>query len=258
MLIDSHCHLNFPEFREDIDAVVENARRAGVKGMVSICTDLEEFDEIHEIANRYENVWCSVGVHPNDAGVKNEADAKTLVELSKHPKVVAFGETGLDYYRDTADKKDQEKSFLAHIEAARETGLPIIVHTRNADEATAELLRKEIAKGEFTGVMHCFASSRELAEKSLELGFYISFSGIVTFKNAKDLQEIAKIVPLERMLVETDAPFLAPMPHRGKRCEPAYTRLTAEFIAELKGVPYEELAAKTTANFFQLFSKAAL
>lgn len=257
MIIDSHCHLNFPEFKEDIVEVVDRAKRAGVSGMVSICTDLEEFDEIHAIANRFENVWCTVGVHPNDTESKQEADVETLVRLSKSLKVVGFGETGLDYYRTTADKKVQEKSFKIHIEAAREAGLPIVVHTRDADEDTAILLADEVAKGGLKGVLHCFASSRKLAEKGLELGFYISFSGIVTFKSAVELKEIAKDIPLDRMLVETDAPFLAPMPHRGKRNEPAYTRLTAEYLAELKGIPFEELAQKTTANFFNLFSKAA-
>jgi TatD DNase family protein len=256
MLVDSHCHLDFPDFAPDLDGVMARARDAGVGAMVTICTRLSRFDEIRAIAEARPNVWCSVGVHPHEAAEEGVAEPSRLLALAHHPRVVGFGETGLDYYYEHSPREAQQKSFRAHIAAARETGLPLIVHTRDADDDTVAMLAEEHAKGPFTGLIHCFSSGRELAEKVLDIGFYISISGIVTFKKAEALRETVRAVPLDRLLVETDAPYLAPVPHRGKRNEPAYVAKTAACVAAIKGVAPEALAHATTDNFFRLFAKA--
>ena len=254
MLVDSHCHLNFPDFKDDLDEVMARAGQAGVGKMVSICTKLEEFREIAAIAEKYDNVYCSVGVHPHDADEKNAAEVKAedIIKLTAHPKCVAIGETGLDYFYEHSPRAEQMVSFLEHIKAGRSTGLPVIIHTREAEQDTIKLLREEAP---FRGVLHCFTSSYEVAKAGMDAGLYISISGIITFKNAHDLRESVKKIPLEFLLVETDSPFLAPIPNRGKRCEPAFTRNTANFVAELKGISIQELEERTTENFHKLFSK---
>jgi TatD DNase family protein len=255
-LVDSHCHLDFPELAIDVDDVVTRARSAGVGHMLTIGTKITKFDGVLAMAERFPNVSCSVGIHPHEAGVEPKMDVEKLTTLAKHPKVVAFGETGLDFYYEHSPRDDQEKSFRVHIDAAREAGLPVIVHTRDADAETAKILEEEMARGAFTGVIHCFSSSPELAVKALDMGFYISMSGIVTFKKADALRDVVKTIPMDRLLVETDSPYLAPMPHRGKTNEPAFVTHTAAVVAGLKGVTREELATQTTANFFRLFAKA--
>jgi TatD DNase family protein len=255
MLVDSHCHLDFPDFAPDLDGVMTRAREAGVGAMVTICTKLSRFDEIRAIAEARPNVWCSVGVHPHEAAEEGVSEPSRLLDLARHPKAVGFGETGLDYYYEHSPREAQQKSFRAHIAAARQTGLPLIVHTRDADDDTVAILAEEHAKGAFTGLIHCFSSSRDLADKALELGFYISISGIVTFKKAEALRETVRAVPLERLLVETDAPYLAPKKWRGKRNEPSYVVNTAEVLAETLGLSYAEMAAITTDNAFRCFSK---
>lgn len=256
MLVDSHCHLDFPDFGDEVDDVVARARDAGVATLVSISTHLSKFDAVRAVAERFDDVWCSVGVHPHYAGEEGQDTPDRLIELAAHPRVVGIGESGLDYYYDRSPRDRQQISFRAHIAAARETGLPLIVHARDADEDTADILRDEMGKGAFTGVMHCFSSGRGLAEAALELGMYVSFSGILTFKNAEELREIARDVPDDRLLVETDAPFLAPVPNRGQRNEPAYVVHTAETLAAVKGLDIADLHAKTSENFFRLFSRA--
>ncbi len=256
MLVDSHCHLEFPDFADELDAVVARAAEAGVGTMVTICTKVREFARVLAVAERFDNVWCSVGLHPHEAAAEPELTAGRLVELARHPKVVGIGETGLDFHYEHSPREAQERQFRAHITAARETGLPLIVHTRAADRETAGILAEEMGRGPFSGLLHCFSSGRELAEKAVDLGFCISLSGIVTFNKAEELRETAKAVPLERILVETDAPYLAPMPKRGKRNEPAFVAHTAAKVAELKGVSAAELARATTDNFFRLFAKA--
>ena len=256
LLVDSHCHLNFPDFKDDLDAVIGRARDSGVKVMQTICTDMAEFDEVRAIAERYEGIYCSVGVHPNDSGNATIASAAELVEKTRYDKVIGIGETGLDYHYENSARELQKQSFIEHIAAARETGLPVIVHTRDADEDTVEILTVEMKKGAFKGLIHCFTSSKYLADKVVELGFYISVSGIISFKNAQSIRDALKDVPLERLLVETDAPYLAPAPHRGKRNEPAFTIHTNKILADIKGVSEEECARVTTANFFRLFDKA--
>jgi len=258
MLIDSHCHLDFPDFAAELDQVVARAHAAGIDGMLTIGTKLSEAERVIGIAERYPNVWASVGVHPHEAASEPGEDTARLVELAQHPKVVGIGETGLDFYYEHSPRERQETCFRAHIAAARETGLPIIVHTRDADGETAWILREEMEKGAFTGLIHCFSSGPELAVSALNLGLYISFSGIVTFKSAASLKETAKTVPLDRILVETDAPYLAPIPMRGKRNEPAFVSHTAAVLAGLKDVSSAALGRATTDNFFRLFSKAAL
>lgn len=255
-LVDSHCHLNFPDFKDDLDAVVARARAAGVGVMQTICTEMAEFDEVLAIAERYEGIYCSVGVHPNDSGKQEVATAQELVEKAKHPLVIGIGETGLDYHYEYTQRERQKESFLNHIEAARITGLPLIVHTRDAEDDTIDILTSEYQKGKFNGVIHCFTSTKYLAEKAIEIGFYISFSGIITFKNANEIREVVKLVPSDRMLIETDSPFLAPVPNRGKRNEPEYVKYTNDIIANIKGTSPEECATITSNNFFQLFSKA--
>jgi TatD DNase family protein len=257
MLIDSHCHLDFEDFGAEREEVLARARRAGVGGMLTICTRVTEFPAVRALAEANGDVWCSVGIHPHEAASQPETDAARLADLAAHPKVVGIGETGLDFFYDHSPRDRQEAVFRAHCAASRETGLPLIVHTRDADDEVAAILREESRGGRLRGVIHCFSSGRQLAESALEIGFYISLSGIVTFKKAEELRTVARdIVPLDRLLVETDAPYLAPVPYRGKRNEPSYVVHTAALVAELKGVSPEALADATTANFFRLFDKA--
>ena len=258
MLVDSHCHLDFETFDADREDVFARARSAGVGALVTICTRLSRFDEVLALAAPRPNVFCSVGIHPHQVAEEERATVGRLVDLARHPKVVGIGETGLDYFYDRSPRDDQKASFRAHIHAARETGLPLIVHTRDADDDMAAMLTEEAEQGAFPGVLHCFSSGRALAEAALGLGFYISLSGIVTFRNAEDLRAIARDLSLDRLLVETDSPFLAPVPLRGKRNEPAFVVHTAEAVAAIKGVTPEALARTTTDNFQRLFAKAQL
>lgn len=256
MLIDSHCHLDFPELAADEAGVLARARDAGVGGMLTIGTRLDQFARVRAIAERHDDVWCSVGVHPHEAKEEGQRTPDRLIEAARHAKVVGIGETGLDFYYEHSPRAEQAESFRAHVAAARQTGLPLIVHTRDADRETAEILEEEHRRGGFTGLIHCFSSGRAVAERAMALGLYISISGIVTFKAAEELRRIVRDVPLDRLLVETDAPYLAPVPRRGKANEPAYVAHTAAKVAELKGVSVAELEAATTANFFRLFTKA--
>jgi TatD DNase family protein len=256
LLVDSHCHLDFPEFADDLDGVMARAANAGVGMCVTICTRLSKFDQVLVVAERFDNVYCSVGVHPHEAESEGQKTADRLIDLATHPKVVGIGETGLDFYYDRSLRDLQATSFRAHIAAARETGLPLIVHARDADAETAEILADEMAQGAYTGLMHCFSSGAQLAEEAIELGLYISLSGITTFKTAEALRDIARRVPHDRLLVETDAPFLAPVPHRGKRNEPAFVADTAALVAGLHDMTPDALAALTTDNFFRLFTRA--
>ena len=253
MLVDSHCHLDFPDFAAERVAVIARARAAGVATMLTIGTRLDQFAGVRAIAEAHDDIWCSVGAHPHEAEDHETTTAADLAALTAHPRVVGIGETGLDFHYDHSPRDVQEQVFRAHIAAARETGLPLIIHAREADEAIAEILR---ATRPPPGVLHCFSSGRSLAEAALELGFYISISGIVTFRNAEDLRAIVRDVPLDRLLVETDAPYLAPVPYRGKRNEPAFVTATAAAVAALKGIDPSVLAAATTDNFFRLFGKA--
>lgn len=260
-LVDSHCHLDFPDFAAELDAVVARARAAGVGRLLTICTRLSKFDDVLSVAERFDRMFCSVGVHPHEAAHERDIALERIVTLAQHPKVVGIGEAGLDYYYDKSPHDKQQEVFRLHIEAARQTGLPLIVHSRDADEDTVALLREGAEKGgqggTLRGVIHCFTATQYLADAALEMGFFISLSGIVTFKNAEALRQVARSVPLERLLVETDAPYLAPMPMRGKRNEPSFVRHTATYVANMLGIPFEELAARTTANFDRLFDKAA-
>lgn len=257
MLIDSHCHLNYKGLIEDQANVLERARGAGVGLMLNIATRESEWDDVLATAIRERDVWATVGIHPHEADEHPHVDTAKLVERAAHPRVVGIGETGLDYYYDHSDRARQQNSFRSHIVAARETGLPLIVHTRDAEEDTIAIMRDEMGKGAYTGVIHCFTASGAFADAAMELGFYISISGIVTFKSAKDLQETAARLPLDRLLVETDSPFLAPVPHRGRPCEPAFVADTAKFLATLRGESIETLAQATSANFHTLFKKVA-
>lgn len=256
MLVDSHCHLDFPEFADDLDGVVARARAAGVGGMVTISTHLDRAPKLSAIAERFAGVWCSVGVHPHEAEGHADVTATALIEAAGVPKVVALGETGLDFYYEHSPRAAQERLFRAHIEAARTLDLPVIVHTRDADAKTIEILADEMDNGAFTGLIHCFSTGRALAEQAVALGFFISVAGIVTFRNADELRATVRDIPLDRLLVETDSPFLTPMPHRGKRNEPAYLPHTAAQVAALKGVSAEAVAVATTDNFFRLFRRA--
>ncbi|MEG3154806.1 TatD family hydrolase [Sphingomonas sp. RB1R13] len=256
-LIDSHCHLNYPGLIERQGEVLATARARGVAGFLNISTRQSEWADIIATADRNPDVWATVGVHPHEADAHPDLGCAALVEAAAHPRVVAIGECGLDYFYDKSDRAAQRERFAAHIEAARATGLPLVVHTRNAEEDTAAMLVEAVGRGGVTGVLHCFTSSADLARTALDIGFFISLSGIVTFKNARDLQDVAKFVPADRLLVETDSPFLAPVPNRGKTCEPAFVTDTAAFVANLRDEPIEQLAASTTANFFSLFRKAA-
>lgn len=254
-LADSHCHLIYKGLGEHQPEVLARARAAGVVAMLNISTREREWDEVIGVAERESDVWASIGIHPHEADAHPDIGTSLLVERAAHPRVVGIGETGLDYYYDHSDRDRQRASFRAHIAASRETGLPLIVHTRDAEEDTAEILRDEMGKGAFPGVIHCFTASGAFADIALDLGFYISISGIVTFKNAAALQETAARLPLERLLVETDAPFLAPVPHRGKTGEPAFVADTCRFLASLRGEDPEALADATRANFHALFAK---
>ena len=257
MLVDSHCHLDMIAEREDLDAVVARARDAGVGTMVTISTKLSNFDGVRAVAERYADVWCTVGVHPHEAGSEGQGTPARVVELAAHPRVVGIGESGLDYHYDFSPRDAQRESFRAHIRAAQETGLPLVVHAREADAETAEILREEYERGGPYGcVMHCFSSGAGLARAALDLGFYISFSGIVTFKKSEELREIARATPRERLLIETDAPYLAPTPKRGKPNEPGYVAHTADSLAETLGLSRADLEAVTTENFFRLFARA--
>jgi TatD DNase family protein len=255
MLIDTHCHLDFPDFAPEQADVVARAHAAGVGRMITISTHVTKFPAIAAIAERYDDVFCTVGTHPNHALDEAEANPEELVALSRHPKCVAFGEAGLDYHYNHAPKDTAARVFRNHIAAARIAGLPLVIHTRDADDDCAAILRDEMGKGAFTALLHCFTASQALAETAVELGLYISFSGVVTFKNSQSLRDTASTVPLERMLVETDAPFLAPTPHRGKRNEPAYVADTARVLAQVKGMSEADFAGATTANALRLFSK---
>ena len=255
MLIDTHCHLDFPDFAVERDDIVARAHAAGVKQMITISTRVKKFPDILVIAETYPSVFCSVGTHPHNADEELDVTVAELVELSKHPRVVAIGEAGLDYFYDNAPREAQAIGLVNHIAAARETGLPLVIHSRSADEDMAAILTEETGKGAFPFLLHCFSSGPELARIGVELGGYVSFSGILTFPKSEELREIAKTVPLERMLVETDAPYLAPKPFRGKRNEPAYVAHTAAVLAETVGVSVEEIARITTENAFRCFPK---
>jgi len=256
MLVDSHCHLEFPDFAAEQDAVIQRARAAGIGHFLTICTRVHRFDEIAAVAEAHDDISCSLGTHPHSA--EEEADITTaqLVTLGQHHKVVGIGETGLDYYYDNSPRDLQQEAFRRHIRAALELKMPLIVHTRDAEDDTMRILREEGHGTGLTGVLHCFSSSPQLAEDAIEFGFHISFSGIVTFKKSEELRDTARKVPLERMLVETDAPFLAPTPKRGQRNEPAFVVHTAAVLADLHGLSHEALAERTTGNFFRLFDRA--
>ena len=255
MLVDSHCHLDFADFAEERDAIVQRALDNDIKRLVTICTRVRRFDSIIAIAEAYEGVYASVGTHPNNAHEELDVAVEELVELSKHPKVVAIGEAGLDYHYDYAPPAAQDQGFRTHIAASRITQLPLVIHARSADEDMISILREETGKGAFPFILHCFSSGAELAQVGVELGGYISFSGILTFKNSPEIREIARNVPRDRLLVETDAPYLAPMPHRGKRNEPSFVCHTAAVLAETIGVSEAEIANITSDNVFRLFTK---
>jgi TatD DNase family protein len=256
-LIDTHCHLDFPDFAAELDAVVARARQAGVEALVTISTRVARFSQVLALAERYDEVFCTVGTHPHNAGEPGEdgVPAEEIARLAAHPKVVGIGEAGLDYHYDKSPREAQARGLRTHIAAARLTGLPLVIHAREADADMAAILEDEHANGAFPGVLHCFSSGPELARRGLALGLYLSFSGILTFKNAREIQEIAGNAPADRILVETDAPYLAPTPYRGKRNEPAYVVETARILAGLRGVGLDEIAALTTANAHRLFAK---
>ncbi|OLP59875.1 LuxR family transcriptional regulator [Xaviernesmea oryzae] len=255
MLIDTHCHLDFDDFSAERDQVIERAGAAGVRQLVTICTRVKTFDRILAVAEAYDNVFCSVGTHPNNAHEELDIETADLVRLAAHPKVVAIGEAGLDYHYDTAPPEAQKTGLRRHIAAARQTGLPLVIHSRSADEDMAAILTDETRKGAFPFILHCFTAGAELARVGVELGGYVSFSGILTFPKSEELRDIAKSIPHDRLLVETDAPYLAPKPFRGKRNEPAYVAQTAEVLAETLGMTVEEAGALTTENALRCFSK---
>ncbi|MDE8651900.1 TatD family hydrolase [Novosphingobium album (ex Liu et al. 2023)] len=256
MLIDSHCHLEYEGLVEDQQGVLARARAAGIGGFLNISTRRREWDKVVGTAAREADVWASVGIHPHEADQHADLGEAALLEAAAHPKVIGIGETGLDYYYDKSDRATQQVLFRTHIAVSRETGLPLIVHTRDAEDDTARIIGEEMGKGAFPALIHCFTASAGFARQMLDLGLSISLSGIVTFKNARDLQAVAAELPADRILVETDSPFLAPVPHRGRPCEPAYTADTARFVAGLRGEEPERLAEQTTRNFFALFTKA--
>jgi TatD DNase family protein len=255
MLVDSHCHLDFPDFASELDAVVARARAAGLGRMVTISTRVKKHAQVLAVAETFPDVFCSVGTHPHNAQEETDIDAAKLIALSQHPKVVAIGEAGLDYHYDKSPRDLQAKSFREHIAAARATRLPLVIHSRDCDDDMATILTEEMGKGAFPAVLHCFTGGRDLAFKAIDLGLCISFTGILTFKNSNALRDIAKDLPAERILVETDAPYLAPGPYRGKRNEPSYVVETARVLAETRGVSADEIARQTTENFFRLFNK---
>ena len=254
-LVDSHCHLDFPDFAEELDDIVARAEIAGVKRMVTICTRVKKFDSVLGVAERFPSVYCSVGTHPHNADEELDVSTDQLVELAIHPKVVAIGEAGLDYHYDKSPRDAQAIGFRNHIAAARITGLPLVIHARSADDDMIAILSEEMAIGAFPAILHCFSSGKALADAGIALGLSVSFSGILTFKNSQDIRDIARDVPLDRLLVETDAPYLAPVPMRGKRNEPSYVLNTAKVLADVKGISEEEIHRITTTNFFNLFSK---
>ena len=258
MLVDSHCHLDYLERDGALDDVLDRAAAAGVGLMVTICTKVGEFEHVLAIAERHAQVYCTVGVHPHEAAGEADVTLDTLVRLAEHRKVVAIGETGLDYYYEHSPRETQQRLFRLHVAAARRTGLPLVVHTRDADADTMEILGQEMGQGPYTGLIHCFTATQELAEKSVELGLYISFSGILTFKTAEAIRATAAVLPMDRILVETDSPYLAPVPKRGKRCEPAFVAHTAARLAEIRGLSPDQVAAATTTNFHRLFTKVAM
>ncbi|MEL6817554.1 MAG: TatD family hydrolase [Pseudomonadota bacterium] len=256
VLVDSHCHMDFPDFERERDAIIQRARAAGVVRLVTICTKVQEFDRVRAVAEAYDDVFCSVGTHPHHAHKEMDVTSEQLVELAEHPKVVAIGEAGLDYFYDNAPRTAQEQGLRRHIEAARQTGLPLVIHSREADDDMATILEEETqGRGTFPFVLHCFTGGADLAVRAIALGGYISFSGIAAFKKSIDLRNIAADTPLDRILVETDAPYLAPPPHRGKRNEPSFVKHTAQIIAEHLDVEFDVFAMKTTENFYRLFSK---
>lgn len=258
MLIDSHCHLDFPDLQARLPEILSAARQAGVGRMVTISTHVARFETYRALAEANDDVFFTVGTHPHNAGEEPDTPTNRLVQLSAHPRCVAIGEVGLDYFYDKSPRDVQQRVFRTHIEAARETGLPLIIHARNADEDMISILSEETKRGRFDAVLHCFSSGRKLAEAGVELGLYVSFSGILTFRNSEEIRQIAAAVPHDRLLVETDAPYLAPVPHRGKTNEPAYVVHTARVLGEVIGVTEaEEIARITTANFYRLFTKAA-
>jgi TatD DNase family protein len=252
-LVDSHCHLNMKDLKNNLDAIILKAGEFGVRYMQTICTKLSEFEDVLAIAKKYDNIFASVGVHPHEVDKEGIPSAEQLLDLANDPKVIAFGETGLDYYYEYSNRENQKISFINHIEAARRSGKPVIVHSRDADEDTIQILEAEMKKGAFKGLIHCFSTGRELAERAIALGVYISISGIVTFKNSEDLRATISDLPLNRLLVETDAPFLSPIPMRGKVNEPAYTHYVAAKIAEIKNMSLDEVMNATSNNFFRLF-----
>ncbi len=255
MLVDSHCHLDFPDFAEELPDIVSRAEAVGIGRMVTICTRVAKFTQVLAVAERFENVYCSVGTHPHNSHEELDVTAEQLIDLANHPKVVAIGEAGLDYFykKDHADA--QAQSLRVHIDAARRTGLPLVIHSRDADDDMIAILEEETGKGAFPAVLHCFSSGRRLMERGVDLGLYVSFSGILTFNRSEELREIAADVPVNRLLVETDAPYLAPQPYRGKRNEPSYVANTCETLAEVRGLNDSEMRDITTDNFFRLFSK---
>ena len=255
MIVDSHCHLDFPDFASELDAIVARARAAGVGRMVTISTRVRRHPQVLAIAERFPDVFCSIGTHPHYAHEELDISAADLVASAKHPKIVAIGEAGLDYFYDNSPRAAQEQGFRTHIAAARESGLPLVIHARDADEDVGRILTEEMGKGAFAAVLHCFTGGRDLALRAVELGLFISFTGILTFKRSDDLRAIAAELPAERILVETDAPYLAPNKFRGKRNEPSYVVETAKTLAETRGVSYDQVAGATSDNFFRLFSK---
>lgn len=258
MLVDSHCHLDFPEFTENFDEIISNAKANDIAYMQTICVQISKFAQVLDVAKKHDNIFCSVGNHPNYVDKEPLASPEQIIELTKDSKVIGIGETGLDYYYDYSPKELQKKSFINHIIAAQETGLPVIVHSRSADEDTLQILQDMMKKKPFKGLIHCFSTGKELAHGAIDLGLYVSISGIITFKKSTDLQNIVKDLPLKWLLVETDSPYLAPTPHRGKTNQPAFTKHTAEFLANLQNVDYDYLAKTTTDNFFKLFNKAKI
>jgi len=257
LLVDSHCHLDYPDF-SDLDETVRRAKAAGVGYMLTIGTSMLKFPGVLDVAKAQDNIFCTVGVHPNEADKEDLVTVDQLLNQAKHPKIVGFGETGLDYFYEHSPREIQKESFRRHLEAARKAQLPVVVHTRDAEQDTLDILAEEMQKGAFPGLIHCFSASLGFANRAVDMGLYISVSGIITFKKADDIRSAVTEVPLDRLLVETDAPYLAPVPHRGKPNEPAFTRLTAERLAEIKGVSFDKIAKVTTDNFFRLFSKAHL
>ncbi len=255
MLVDSHCHLDFPDFASELDAVVARARKAGVGRIVTISTRVKKHAQVLAIAEKYPDVFCSVGTHPHSAQEETDVTTQDLIARARHPKVVAIGEAGLDYYYDKSPRDLQEQGFRRHIAAARATGLPLVIHSRDCDADMARILEEETGRGPFPAVLHCFTGSRDLAFKAVALGLHVSFTGILTFKRSDDLRAIARDLPGDRIMVETDAPYLAPLPYRGKRNEPAYVVETAKVLAETRGVTPEQIAEQTTETFFRLFGK---